>query len=674
MKISKSYSLSAAVIIFTLALISWSSNNSKKELNTSLWSYMHDETSQGFTEAEMTSFNADDDWQFTPGSGERLPTAEDVLIQKIPGDRSHLIMMAFYSKENYSGQSVTINSGGSNIVFRDDGKGDDKKAGDGFYTAKISADVNEFRQKAMNMSEEMKKKGYRPFRFVHRALVYDPDVSEGFDVQKMDNNEVVSVSGLTNALSSDLVTAAAVNAKVESIRTHSMMITNLAVVEDPTRTWNSCTQTGNIDGPWTFKTIMKQLASSDPLNLVTDAQLSNFVKSWLNHWANDQIINGDTVKARTLVNTVILSPWLNKSRNGGAPTGQLDMRFAPFKLLAIVNRFDLRSGTKDGIIGSTVGEGRFVFGLIKANCLVPQRMTVILEYSVNKPSGCADKQAWAQQWYNLKDFTVGSTEYNQALQNITDQFSLCGSNPNKPNQSSLDQVRTNEAVLADDGNTWEMKEFILDPTTHLLKENTVTQTPADRYNAQTSNADVQRFANYVKQNTKAISLETNAVPLTWQDSPFLGAKSHIFGVPAGAPPGVFHWDGTETGASPTFIKSVQARFFLSINTCAGCHAGETQTSFTHVDPVFYGTEATLSGFLTGKAGQGGAVDSDNNPDNDSMAVKDAALRPTADNPKIRIFNELLRRAKDLKTNAETTCGSVLNISSELMFKPLNSVD
>jgi len=88
--------------------------------------------------------------------------------------------------------------------------------------------------------------------------------------------------------------------------------------------------------------------------------------------------------------------------------------------------------------------------------------------------------------------------------------------------------------------------------------------------------------------------------------------------------------------------------------------------------VFFGTEATLSGFLTGKAGNF-AIDFDRKAGNDTMAVKDAALRPSS-NPKIRNFNDIKRRARDLKKVVSTTCGSVLSISSELMFQPLNSVD
>jgi len=675
MKLSKNYLLSGIVIIFTVALLSWSySNNSTTASNTALWSYTHDKNFEELTEAEVSSFIADDDeWYFSPRSFKKRPTAEDVLIQKIPGDKSHLLMMAFYSKENYSEPVVRINNGGTTLVFRDDGKGDDKKAGDGFYTAKITVDVNEFRQKALGMIAEMKKNGYKPFHFVQRSMVYDPDITESFDVQKMDKSEAVSISGLTNALSSDLTTT---GTKLNNIRTHSMMITNLAVVEDSIRTWNSCTQTGNIDGPWTFKTIMKNLASKDSAHPATDAQISDFVKSWLNHWTTDQMVNGDSVAARTSMSTVILNPWLNKSKSAGAPAGQLDMRFAPFKLLAIVNRFDLRDGALDGLPGSPVGEGRFVFGLIKKDCSTFLKMTVILEYGVHKSATCEDRQAWAHQWYALKDLAIGSSEYNQALQNITDQYSLCGTNPNKPNQSSLDQLRTNEVALSPDGKTWEMREFVIDSTTAtgLLKQTTVGQNPADKYNAQTANEDVQRMVAFVNQNSKSIRAETYTVPLTFDSVPFLGGSAHINTASTGNPPGVFHWDGTEDGkGSPTFIRNNAARFFFSLNTCAGCHAGETQTSFTHVDPVFFGTETTLSGFVTGRPGQGGAVDFDNNPDNDSMSVKDAALRPSID-PKIRTFNEILRRAKDLKSVAETTCGTVLSISSELMFKPLNSVD
>jgi len=39
---------------------------------------------------------------------------------------------------------------------------------------------------------------------------------------------------------------------------------------------------------------------------------------------------------------------------------------------------------------------------------------------------------------------------------------------------------------------------------------------------------------------------------------------------------------------------------LSLNTCNSCHAGETKTPFTHINPTTpLGSPAALSGFLTG---------------------------------------------------------------------------
>jgi hypothetical protein len=357
------------------------------------------------------------------------------------------------------------------------------------------------------------------------------------------------------------------------------------------------------------------------------------------------------------------------------------MRFAPFKLVAIVNRFDLRQGGLHGILrgpGSAVGEGRYVFCLLNSTCTAALQMGVILEFGVNKPNTCDARKAWAQQWVNLR--TLTGSAYNQALQNITDQYTLCGSSPTRQNQSSLDQLRTNEIALSGTPAIWEMREFVLDENgSGFLKQNTVAQNPADKFDAQAINADVQVMASFVNQNTGSIKADTFTVPLTWQGSPFLGGGAKLIvpstGQPApatGQPPAPFHWDGTSSSNPPTFIKNDVARFNFSLNTCWGCHGGETQTGFTHIDPVFFGTQATLSGFLTGRAGANGAVDFDNNPNNDSMTVKDPALRPSA-NPKIRIFNDILRRARDLNAATVTTCGSALSISSDLLFKPLHSV-
>jgi hypothetical protein len=667
----------ASTLIVVTLLLSWTLLDDDATSTTSS-PLLHGDQ---LRDAAMYELTTDD--KFSPPSTQP-PAAEDVLIQRIPGDNGHLLLMVYYSKENYAEPSLTIENGYT-ITLKDDGKGDDKVAGDGFFTARIPADVQSFRNQAISVLQQMKANGYRPVSYINRQRIIDPDINESFELVKFDANQPVSISGLTNALSADFrpagvahasmttgatangtvaasaaqTTQAAVTATLttlDSIRKNSIFITDLAVVEDSTRTWNFCTQKGKVNGPWTFGTLMRQLASKSPTQIASDSAVSVYIKTWLKNWETIQVINGDSVKARTLVDSIILNPWLDTSRKHGAPAGQLDMRWAPFKLMAITNRFDLRTGL-------SCGEGRLVFCLISSACLAQknpqQQFTVIFEYGVNQPKTCDAQHAWAQQWVNLKNFSIGSPQYNQALQSITDQFTKCGTNSSKPHQSSLDQLRTNEIALVlpttINPKRWELREFILDSATGNFKETTVKQTPADKYNAQVVNADVQRMASFVNANQAGISNGKYTVPLTWQGSPFLAGATRVNGTPTGTPPGVYHWDGTGSGNASTFITSNNTRFIFSQQTCSGCHAGETQTAFTQINPAFFGTESHLSGFLTGI--------------NDT----DAALRPSPTNPTIRTLNDIDRRARDLQRVAGNTCGSVLSISSQLMFQPVNTV-
>ena len=48
------------------------------------------------------------------------------------------------------------------------------------------------------------------------------------------------------------------------------------------------------------------------------------------------------------------------------------------------------------------------------------------------------------------------------------------------------------------------------------------------------------------------------------------------------------------------INNPEARHKFSLNTCNGCHGGETQTGFLQVQPRGLGQESSLSGFLLGE--------------------------------------------------------------------------
>src|SRR3954452_15139003 len=161
----------AFALIVAALFVSWTlSDDHGAKLTTSSFLAHNNKLS----DEEMYKFIMGDE----PSSEPDPPSfAEDVLVQRIPGDNDHLLIMAYYSKDNYSGPAFTIENG-STITLQDDGKGDDKVAGDGFYTANISADVQAFKKQAQDMSKQMKDKGFKPVNYHYRQRIIDPDAAE----------------------------------------------------------------------------------------------------------------------------------------------------------------------------------------------------------------------------------------------------------------------------------------------------------------------------------------------------------------------------------------------------------------------------------------------------------------------------------------------------------------
>lgn len=134
------------------------------------------------------------------------------------------------------------------------------------------------------------------------------------------------------------------------------------------------------DGAWHFGRLMAQMSGTVPPEV--------FVRNWLAHWETHQVVNGFTVPARPFITQGVIGPWPKH------PDGRLDLTKAPLRLLAIVNRLDLR----DLSLGSA-GEGRFVFGVLDANGN-PTQFTVILEYDLPTQTQ-ADVLTWARRWHAL---------------------------------------------------------------------------------------------------------------------------------------------------------------------------------------------------------------------------------------------------------------------------------
>jgi len=155
MKTFKKISALTSAAIFVFVFVSWiRTNNSNyfRQNNTSSYNI-------GFSPGTDISFllpGEDDisnefDWVYNVAKPKKIPPADDVMIQRIPGDNLHLLVMAVYTYAAYHESFVRTNYSGEDIILRDDGTGDDKVAGDGIYTAKVFTDVKEFRKQAVTM-------------------------------------------------------------------------------------------------------------------------------------------------------------------------------------------------------------------------------------------------------------------------------------------------------------------------------------------------------------------------------------------------------------------------------------------------------------------------------------------------------------------------------------------
>ncbi|MFL5346252.1 MAG: hypothetical protein ACJ8AT_15800 [Hyalangium sp.] len=359
-------------------------------------------------------------------------------------------------------------------------------------------------------------------------------------------------------------------------RSAELAITALSVVEDPVRAAPG--------GAWSFGTLMRAMAG--------DQDPSALVRQWLKTWNTAQTVNGLTLPARPQMRTMVLDPWEAKS---GGPNQPLDFSQAPFRLLAIMNRMDLRNP------GVQAGEGRFVFGVLDS-AGNPLQFTVILEYAL--PGGSPEAiQGWARDWHALGQLGVNNPNYNAKLQALTDRFARSGVMTGRPFGNALNQIRTNEAELAD---PWEMREFNLTDTG--LRPATVKLTPAAGFD----NSSV--LGDFIRANQSAILAQQYTVPERFEGMSFLGAAAKVTDGFFWRVPGV----------------TSEARHTFSLNTCSGCHAGETGTDFTHIAPRAAGHASVLSAFLRGGT------------------VRD----PVTQAP--RTFDDLGRRATDL---AALVCGT-----------------
>lgn len=431
---------------------------------------------------------------------------------------------------------------------------------------------------------------------------------------------------------------------------NEMVIRSRGVVDDPCRTswtgagcpaFNAGPGVANRTAKWTFGWLMTVMAGqADPTSLTA----RQFVANWLHSFEVPQTIGGNVVQPRIKIDPAFIDPWVVAS---GCPSGSpivgpgacsLDLKKAPFRLLAIVNRID-QSGFSYGK-PQVPGELRFVFGALNSTPQAPNngvlQSVVILEYKF--PNTKSDF-TWATQLHGLSSLSLPSTPpaspatttFADSLQGITDLVSGPGAQAGKPNNGSvIGQVRTNEIDF--DGNAlkqWEMRQFGLPCAsgTCQLAEVAVDQTPpSSENNSGTIN-------DFLVNNQTTLANSSHVVPAA-----LLGGSSL-------SPPGngavIWEWPNPVTSPLPG-ISPPDIRHNFGFSTCNGCHYAETaNNSRFHIGPRQATGTAPLSPFL----GILGALSSGDgaNPDN-MMTVDD----PDPTTGTVFTYNEPWRRACEIR--------------------------
>lgn len=413
-----------------------------------------------------------------------------------------------------------------------------------------------------------------------------------------------------------------------------LFITDLAVVESEEAAY---------PGPWSFGYLMEQSFGKD--------RASKIVGAWLHDW-----LRGDEdlkIPARPGLMPV-LEHW--KKQDGYDPEDgnwEPDFANAPFRLLAIVNRMDLslpfdsltdergevkRPAVGPGYYGSSVttvasaGEGRFVFGVIDENGK-PLETTLILEFALDNGRTQEELVHWGMDWHALGKHESFDAEYRRTLVKLTDGFvkrrSLQGDRgQDKPVDAvpTLLRVRSNDGAF---GKTREFREFVTRgsggasvnalirragipiPQTELPDNLQSTLVPAflpgtpgeiffrkgTRENSWLSRAlrQGQKLNRVLTPTTaRADVLRTPVLNLALpavaelKGSPTLGTM--VAPVPDNNAD--YHWDARAVG-------SHSLRRAFSMQTCCGCHCGDTGTQFFHIAPREKGKPSALSKYLTG---------------------------------------------------------------------------
>ncbi len=266
-------------------------------------------------------------------------------------------------------------------------------------------------------------------------------------------------------------------------------------------------------------------------------------EGWLQEWVSVKEINGFPITPRNSESLVSVWPQYQ---------GKLNPNDAPFLLLAMVFRLDINPGR------NAAGEFRFVYGVTDPRNGEPLPFTSIFEYALPLTEKFPTILHWANAIHALRELPYGE-RFNDVLQTLTDEL------PAFPLR-----VRTNDMLLDSE---WEMREFEFQSENKLVNV-TTSQTPAPIFDEEQK----QVLIDWISGHEMEILKGQYQLP-----------KNFLSGA-APVPDESYSWLTTSELTEPL-------RKQFSLNTCNGCHSGDTLTRFLHVEPRRSGSEPIISDYL-----------------------------------------------------------------------------
>jgi hypothetical protein len=365
------------------------------------------------------------------------------------------------------------------------------------------------------------------------------------------------------------------------------------IVLDPSIVDGSLAARDDADAPFSFRAQMEWLAgaSRDPFD---------FTRSWLLAWENTSEVGPALapVTPRPAVRRLLVDAWFEASgvpssntelaAYSDAPSGAADdvanpapasdapspdtgygppppssappsWEHAPFRLLAIVNRVDLASDACSGY----PGELRYVYAAVDPLTSQPLDVTVIVEVPYPTTRTAAE---WAQLWRELA--ALPDAAYVQGLAQLVREV-RADADPLRV------RLRSNEVAFSNPAEpAWEMREFQLQVQGDALE---LAQVPLEF--TPRADADPAALSAYVLEHAEEIEGAGARLP----DELRAGAAS----IDAAN----FSW--------PVLGVSERLRRAFSVQTCNGCHGGDTAAlPFRHIGPgLSLDSPARVSRFL-----------------------------------------------------------------------------